>query len=477
MNLGKLNAAQKMADCALQKIKPEDQQRRDELNNIVQRIRDETAQREEARLKTMYHFGVLPVELADTIFRMVLEEYPSRVVLLASVCRGWRTTLLQNPTFWNDLYLGSIRPTRKAKLWVSRCSGQLRGLHLMGSKDEMTLCLQELSKVSLRHLRSLSITGLSMKAVRGALPLLTHAVIAQLHDLNLANMLLCHDVFWVWDPEVMYLRNLSVQGSIFPVDWDTLGQHCTHLRSITFRGPITNSYDNFQVLATLFGRNPHLENLEFMVSGGALVPPPVHHQQEPFANANMAALSHILLGGAMLHIKGFIEHLHLPALQSLEFDRAFIDNALTTVTKNGGAQSLQELKIRKSTVTSAAVIGFFREATHLRLLEVHYSDAANDIAEALAVPPKSTGSEEPQMLCPALAHLDLSHSSGLKAGPIVRIVKNRLLYGSESGVASIQSLKLDDCPDFDSTVLPWLRNQVPLMSCVYMTKKEAARKR
>ena len=44
-------------------------------------------------------------------------------------------------------------------------------------------------------------------------------------------------------------------------------------------------------------------------------------------------------------------------------------------------------------------------------------------------------------------------------------------------VQPLLSLTINDCPSIPADVLPWLREKVASVSCVYMTKKQANWKR
>ena len=98
-------------------------------------------------------------------------------------------------------------------------------------------------------------------------------------------------------------------------------------------------------------------------------------------------------------------------------------------------------------------------------------------------------SERVNVICPRLEYLEVSSGPMVRAGPVVRIVKSRLQaslnedeqgrsldrrniastesgYNDEQGsIRPIQTLILDDCPNMDPEVLPWLRAHVPVVSC------------
>ena len=124
------------------------------------------------------------------------------------------------------------------------------------------------------------------------------------------------------------------------------------------------------------------------------------------------------------------------------------------------------------------------------------NNGANVVLEALANtppirPPADEAVTSMRVYCPALRHLDCSNNHDVKGGPLVRLVKLRLTEAAaasapgESGadapvvqpVQALQSLNIDGCPAVDPNVLPWLRERVPKLSSVYMSKKAAGWKR
>ncbi|KAH8099367.1 hypothetical protein BXZ70DRAFT_908130 [Cristinia sonorae] len=462
--LGKPDSAKTMVKMALKKIRPGESQRREDLMSLLQRVREGKAKRVEAQPpKKIYHFGSLPVEVADTIFHMTLEDHPSRVVSLAAVCRGWRTTLHQNPSYWTTLYLVSRRPERKAKLWIKRSKGKLKGLHLLGRTDDMALCLQELKNTPLDHLRSLTISNVSMSTVRSAL---SPTVVASLTDIKLKDIVPCPDNSWLWQHENLQLRSISTNDQL---DWLALSQHCAHLRTISFRSFIPLQRDSGEVLIELCRSNPSLEELEICVTAGGIMP--TSFAQEPCL-VDMVHLKKICLGGRDMTAPSVLGRLSLPSLASLRLEWTFTRMAFSSVAARGGAKTLQELVLLGCTINPSELILFLSETGNLRLLDIQHNDKIQEVSEALASPRQ----EGP--MCPALTHINFSHSP-LRAGPVVQIVKSRLQREEETTVkvASIQSIIMDDCPHVDENVLPWLRSNVPIVSCVYMTKKEAKRKR
>jgi len=120
------------------------------------------------------------------------------------------------------------------------------------------------------------------------------------------------------------------------------------------------------------------------------------------------------------------------------------------------------------------------------------------VVEALATPlhnatDTSNGDSvalPPIFLCPHLAHVNFSNCPDIQTGPLLRLVKSRLTpltttteaANEEDAqviptLAQIESIVVDGCPQIEPNALPWLRANVRMVSCVYMTKKAATWKR
>ena len=127
----------KTLELALERIPPEDERRRTELLALREEILASRTEAErkahEAKSKRMCHFAKLPVELATEIFTLVLENDPSRVVLLAAVSRSWRNAILATPALWRNLIVPEKNAVRKITLWRERSRNKLTELSIRGS--------------------------------------------------------------------------------------------------------------------------------------------------------------------------------------------------------------------------------------------------------------------------------------------------------------------------------------------------------
>jgi hypothetical protein len=131
------------------------------------------------------------------------------------------------------------------------------------------------------------------------------------------------------------------------------------------------------------------------------------------------------------------------------------------------------------------------DAKQIRVLHMRYMSSPDPIQvvsgleelEELTVIGRDTdelidGLGRPENQRQRLHSLNLSRSN-IGTGALVRLVKSKLgdkEEGAEETVP-ISSLVIDECPNVDAAWLPWLRKHVKLVSCVYMTKKQAKMKR
>ena len=135
LQIRKYDAASRMVDLALERIPSDQTTRRDEmvaLRTEIHTARDQAAM-EATKLASLraYHFGKLPVEIAHTMFSMVLAEDHAYVVTLAQVCKSWRAAILGTPSFWSTLVLTDHQPKRKIKVWKERSRNRIRELVLL----------------------------------------------------------------------------------------------------------------------------------------------------------------------------------------------------------------------------------------------------------------------------------------------------------------------------------------------------------
>ncbi|GJE85796.1 tetratricopeptide repeat protein [Phanerochaete sordida] len=487
----KYESALTMLDLALERVKPEDNKRRTELTTLRSDV--EIAQAAHAKLqrqrasKTFYHFGRLPVEIAHTIFSIVVEEDHSQVVILGQVCQDWRRVVVNTPNLWTFLTLSAVNPTVKAALWKTRSKGKLKALCIRSGDAKTVWALHMLESVPLDLIRTLSLNEMDFAVFRRQLPLLSLEVVSKLEKLELHHCPSTMDVDWLHDPPILQLRTLSVKG--LTLRWGELAARCTQLTTLHYQGCYHGVY--LHDLATFLERNSNLETIEFFASDIPLRPEHsatsmVHKTSS--AEICLHALAKLTLSGPFMN--SLLYKLVCPSLQSLRISRLVgaVDAALDRVLQISPPAALEELIIdRISLLDPATLVRFLRSATSLRVLHLLGMANVDVILEALA------GSRGDGILCPRLVDLNVSHCPDVRDGPLIRLVKARLPRESSPSTpeaaqaegqprpaaqpAQLTSLVLDGCLQVTGDILPWLRQNVAHVSCQFATKKQASWKR
>ncbi|KAI0801059.1 hypothetical protein C8Q74DRAFT_1214789 [Fomes fomentarius] len=503
LQIRKYDAASRMVDLALERIPSEQSARRDEmiaLRVMITTARDNAAV-EAARLASLraYHFGKVPVEIAHTIFSMTLADDHAYVITLAQVCKNWRVAVLGTPSFWNTLVLTDKHPNRKIGIWKKRSKNRIRELALLADFSSAPAVLEELSFLSMRSLEVLRLQKIALHALRGHLPLAIANAVADVLDgwpsrtpISLGGELHSGDDGLVFRCRTLDLQECDTEW----VRWGLLSENLQHLQSCSLTGCLRDS--DWHNLLGLLHQNSALETLSivlfhprtFEVPDGRDIPPAI----------TLPTMTSLELSSTNSVPDHLLPRLVLPSLRTLEI--VSCRQPLTTSLQhlaNGTASTLTTLSIQRAGFEPQLLLRALAAATALEslLLVVIANNAANVVLEGLANPPAPTGEDATatplRVYCPSLRHLDCSNNPDIKGGPLVRLVKLRLTEAEASSVPSgegedtnvmfaqpiqtLLSLVIDGCPLVDPDILPWLRQKVPHVSAVYMTKKAAAWKR
>ncbi|TBU63738.1 hypothetical protein BD310DRAFT_915822 [Dichomitus squalens] len=500
-HIRKFDAASRMIDLALERIPSHQSARRDEmlaLRGAVDSAREE-ATKEAAKLVSQRacHFGKLPVEIANTIFSFLLADDHAYVVVLAQVCQNWRFTILGTPAFWSILVLTERHPARKIRVWKERSKNRIRELALTEDFSLTPSVLEELDKLSLNSLVTLRLDNFPITHLPANLPSIGGACLQALRGLRRADVTLLkgrlqwHGKTPVFSPSVLNLNSRTDQKA----DWTELSNSLTDLEEGYFYGAF--SQRDWHNALWLFHRNVNLAHLEIRSwYPVTTLPPPTERELPPtilFPKLTSLKIS-LSLPGALL------ARLAFPSLTTLEISGCpppSVDHALRHLA-DGNAPKLTSLAIRNSTCDPQLMIRVLAATPLLETLELSYISTVKAVLEALtrAPDPQPVDTGAPHevstgVLCPVLRHLDCSRNDAVSGGELVRLVKMRIAEAEkcaarerddpgQSGVTRVQPLQTliaDGCPNLDSDVLPWLREKVPSVSCVYMTKKAAAWKR
>jgi len=140
--------------------------------------------------------------------------------------------------------------------------------------------------------------------------------------------------------------------------------------------------------------------------------------------------------------------------------------------------NFEELSLIQVAYDAKALIEFLETVPTLRRLELMaLRGSVTEVIEALAEPGRSSDStSEANLPCPRLEHLNVSDTPDIKSATLVRLVKSRFVDVQEDhAVTRIQSLKMDGCPRIEPDILPWFRQHVPVVSCMYLSKKARMR--
>jgi len=216
---------------------------------------------------------------------------------------------------------------------------------------------------------------------------------------------------------------------------------------------------SLEQLCTLFRQNP---NINKVVLKGRL--PWAHSGPDLPAHELVLPLLHHLEVWGHNVIQTLVEYLSIPALQHLTLSKcaSFADFVLRELPS-----TLREINLYECCFAPASLATCLVECRSLEKLRITHSSIDMDIiVDSLAETRNVDGVVA--LPCPQLTIVNFSHCPNLNGGPIVRLVKSRLL----SSGAIIEEICLDGCPRIDPSVPVWLRTRVSKMSCVYMTKNE-----
>jgi F-box/TPR repeat protein Pof3 len=470
-----------MVNMALDRIKADDTKRRVDLSKLKNDVLEMQRQIDEHKRRIQYHFGKLPTEIFAEVFRILITEDHAQLLTLLHVCKRWRDIVWHTPMLWDTLVITRRNPTRKVALWTKRSNGRIRELRVRGGVlldldwsfdslrdlkwDRLRVCKVEAWDIA-HYLESISMTHI-----------LSNLEELQINDTSAP---LSHrDTLFTANSG---LRALTMDHCRF--SWSGLSGYVQNLTYMAI-----HSCDGGSGMFLALETNPNLETLVIESSHSSSFSP--ISCRNPLL---LSKLTHLEVEGA--DASDIIEQISFQYLQVLRIRRATrsLDFGLSDPSGRGLA-SLTELCVSRCSATPSIIITLLQETVSLEMLELsHLSYTVNQVIEALATPlitstdsplsvPANSDSTVMRMICPSLARLDISHSPDIKTGPLVRLIRSRLPTITRSNdpvdsplthtVARIVSLKADGCPLIDPDWLPWLRKNVPIFSCIFMTKKNS----
>ncbi|KAJ3556438.1 hypothetical protein NM688_g2027 [Phlebia brevispora] len=491
-NAHRYDSALKMVDLALERIRPEDSRRLSDLDKLRQDIssageKDKGYQRRQA-CAIFYHFGKLPVELATNIFSLVLEDNRNFVVVLAQVSREWRSVILGISAFWDTLVLTTKNPVRKAKIWKERSRGRLRKLEVSDGDMKVVWALNELHATPLNHLRELVLRGVRMDHFLKILPTCTSTVIRNLEYLCLDSIIVGKETLRFTEQAGPQLRHLIARNAL--VCWPVLARPGRQLQSLIYTS--LTKHPHHEDLLWFLHFNPQLESLELGLRDTSPLEPSIDPSESHLPSALpghtfMPSLVRLVLHGNCRNMpyNQLFASVSFPALRVLHLSKLVdaIDLLLSLLSVTSPVSQLNEISIESCNLMAPLVlVALLEKSPDLEILKLSRLGLVNPVIESLASATTPVDGGEARITCPRLSHAHISYCPDLKTGPIMRLVKlhngqaSRTDPGPNVVLSRITTLVLDGC-QIDGEVVPWLRQQVPVFSCVYQTKKEAKWKR
>ncbi|KAG6849938.1 hypothetical protein H0H93_003467 [Arthromyces matolae] len=484
-----------MADMALARLKPSNTKRHDEIS----KLRDEILSYQNAhtrRLKlSQNQVDKLPVEILSEVFRFALLDDPGSLVRLLRVCSYWRNVAKSTPALWESLVLTSNAPRRKFLLWLQQSKGRIRELHIRtGVTTQHDWPYPELVNIVWNQLRVCSAVSWDLAGYVKKNQLGEHAL-ASLQELEMIQKFNQRRTDPCLFPLLKNTRIRALTFENFEFSWREIADNVTNLTSLT----VQSCGQGEEFLMRALEANPGLEIIKILVH----IPIPT----SPLPPLSLSNLTHVELKGYKLC--NLLVALVAPNLRTLIIRASGpSDCALRSLVANNVTQ-LSHLVIDNCSMDPTTLSFLLQKNSSLTNLEItSCSWGANAVVESLAGPisfpptkgstpsPKkvvmAAGTNGTPILCPALTHLNVTGSPDVVTGPLVRLVKSRMSAAatlatyerrscadtdsqdetSPPKCARITSLIMDNCHRIEAEWLPWFREKVQTISCVYETKQQ-----
>jgi F-box/TPR repeat protein Pof3 len=411
----------------------------------------------------------LPTELLTEIFTLVTRRDPTAIArTLIRVCRRWRQVALNCPALWDILVLGASEsrrePRKRAKAWLRLSKGEIHDLRVFENAvmhdDWRKKLEEELKSLKWSGLRALTIqlwdivgylTSISSQEILGTLEKLTIVEDSS----NTTSR---------WDSLLSATRQVT-EMHLNGVRFNPRAIASRILRRLVIE---RCNYGDHHALE-FFELQPFIETL--IISQTVSVRP--WHYTKPI---HLNYLTHMDVSKCYMMS---LENLFVPNLRVL---RLFQSGTLIPPDLRHLASmhltNFEELSLSQVIYDTKTLIEFLETVPTLKRLELKaVQGSVTEVIEALAEPRQSGDStSEARLPCPRLEHLDVSDTPDIKSATLVRLVKSRFVDVEEDhAVTRIQSLKMDGCPRIEPDILPWFRQHVPVVSCIYLSKKARIR--
>jgi F-box/TPR repeat protein Pof3 len=442
------------------------------------------------------HIGKMPVELLVLAFSPIIEYDQVYAAKLSRVCQQWRHICLSIPAFWYSITVDGHKSNfKRNSLWKERSLGAIRELHLRADvEDAHPAYVQSyLGDLQWDKVNTLTSIGGRYEPWSQAHHLISTACGGRLYG-NLQSLTLNGGPLSTFvdqmreseedpsDPQYCRIRHLRLLR-VKDTNSMPLLRHFNDLTTLE----LEYCYAFFG-LASLLQRCPSLRSFALVETSTEEIiftSEPVLMMSLSEIRVTVTTVTHRLFSGIKAP-----NLTHLDLIVSAHFQ---LTPVLMNLANDQGLVHLEELRIDQAAMLDADVIHAILNTTHqLRRLHLtRISSGLKSIVTWLGTP-----QEGGQLPCPALKHVDFSHSPDLSTSPVKNLVRGRNLpLGSSSAkfstfngealeangaplpAAPLKTVLVDDCPLIEVETLPWFRERVREFSCKYMTKKQANYKR
>lgn len=432
-----------MANAALQRVKPTDIRRKQEIETLQEATVVAKLRWEENLRAQMCHIAKLPFELLSIVFQEATLDMGIHPFHLAHVCGHWRRVATDTPALWSTLAIRNIPKVQKTLRWLQLAQYKLSSLHLIHPRD-----LQKLGSAltdSTKGLECLECDLGSLENMSQLLQIRPRARRISLHGPIPSDPRLDVQPLVSERVEELLIESLCVR-------WENLAYNLPNLTHLTIAKTFLPS---FRVLPELLCTTPYLQTL--ILQG---LPVGVRDDDDSDAPLDLSHLTELEMDVMSPPYYNLAQYASFPNLRKLRLANANAEDFLESVAVKHPL-ALTELRIRNPGAMQQCgpIRPFLTESLETLELSKTVIPVA-EIVEDLAIG-----------LCPRLTSLTLSNSL-ISEDPLIRLVKARNTGDSQS----LKILNVDSCDDVNPDALPWLRSKVPVVSCVYMSKKQAKRR-
>jgi F-box/TPR repeat protein Pof3 len=468
LKLQKLDNALKMVDFAIEHVKEDDTKRKEELSALKQQILQifEMAQRHKSR--TAYHFGKLPVEIACEIFSLVVVDNPAAPVVLSHVCQHWRSVTTKRPSFWSTLILTGRSPVKKIKVWKNRSKAKITELWFREGVGAYEIPIAEelatfLPSSSLRVFRA----EVEIKHILECL--FIHNISRMFADLDELTLYGSH--YYMPFRPMMCAKILEIRDAHVDLGW--ILDNFARLESLCCSVGV---YTRTSSLLQLLRGNSSMSKLRLFPASDRVSKSIVTDISNDEQVVESETLRHLELHRLDLCYRAIASHVSMPSLEVLRLSsmQGSLNDPFQCLLAHTPSLSLNELVIRNCFVDWQSLRKVLQASPRLHTLVLIGLANVGHVVEFLAEPNAHLGNSTPSLPCPFLASVDLSSCADLRSGTVIRLVKARSVEGDH---VKLDSLVIDGCPLIEAEALPWLSSKLLRFSCVYMTKKQATRRR